>query len=83
MSEIHQFSYHVGHIIQITDENHPWFPCLLIVTEVKSWGVVAYVIIPQTNDGSIKPTKAFNRLEWGVFDHVGTAAYVRQSEEIS
>ena len=33
-----------GDIIQITDDANPWFPCLLVVSEVKSWGVQACVL---------------------------------------
>ncbi len=62
-----------GNIIQITDEAHSWYPALLIVDEVKSWGVQAYVIIPKTNDGSEAPALAYNRLEYGCFDMVGVA----------
>lgn len=54
--------FQVGDIIQIVQESHPWFPALLIVDEVKSWGVQAYVITPRSNDGSERPARAFNRL---------------------
>lgn len=30
-----------GNIIQIIDEEHHWFPCLLVVNEIKSFGVMA------------------------------------------
>lgn len=70
-------SYQTGDIIQVTDEDHAWFPALLIVSEVKEWGVIAYAIIPKSNNGSEQPSKAYNRLKWGEFDKVGTAAYVQ------
>lgn len=68
--------YSEGDIIQITDETHAWYPALLIVSEVKVWGVVAYCIIPKSNDGSKQPERAYNRLEFGVFEKVGTAVVV-------
>lgn len=70
-----------GDVIQITDENHPWYPCLLIVDIVKSWGVQAYTLIPQGNNGSEKPGMAFIRLDNEVFERVGQAHVVHFGEE--
>lgn len=44
-------NFQINDIVQITDESHHWFPCLVVVTEPKSWGVQGYVMIP-SNDGS-------------------------------
>lgn len=63
----------VGDVIQITDTPHPWFPCLLIVEEVKPWGVLAFVLMPLANDGSKPPGGAYNRLETGSFEVIGQA----------
>lgn len=38
-----------GDIIQIIDEAHAWFPCLAIVTEPKSFGCQACVLVPRDN----------------------------------
>jgi hypothetical protein len=62
-----------GDIVQITDKEHPWFPCLLIVGEVKSWGVQAYAIIPKSNDEKASSSLAFNRLNFDQIEHVGHA----------
>jgi hypothetical protein len=51
-----------GDIVQIIDVQHPWYPCLLIVDEVKPWGIQAACIIPESNDGSELPVTAWNRL---------------------
>lgn len=67
-----------GDIIQITDATHPWYPCLLIVDEVKAWGVQAYVTIPESNDGSKAPSLAHNRIKDGQFEKVGTAVIVTE-----
>lgn len=64
-----------GDVVQITDTNHPWFPCLLIVDEVKAWGVQACVIIPQSNDKSEPPSQAFNRLKFEQIAKVGNAIF--------
>lgn len=63
-----------GDIIQITDETNKWFPCLLIVSEVKSWGVQAYITIPK-NDGT-PLGNAYYRIENGKFEKVGSALLV-------
>ena len=69
--------YANGDVIQITDEKHAWFPALLIVSEVKTWGVVAYCIVPTSNDGNEQPTQAYNRLEFGTFEKVGAAVFTQ------
>lgn len=65
-------------IVQIVDSKHPWFPCLLIVDEVKSWGVQAYVLVPSSNDGSKPPSLAVNRLEYDEIVRVGASAIVEK-----
>lgn len=62
-----------GDIVQITDESHPWFPCLLVVDEVKSWGVQAYVTIPKSNNNTELPGQAYNRLPFKKIKKVGAA----------
>lgn len=59
-------------IIQIVDVGHAWYGCILIVDEIKPWGVVAYIPVPHSN--TINDVgKAFNRIENGKFITVGTA----------
>ena len=65
-----------GDIIQIIDESHSWFPALLIVDEVKSWGVQAYCISPLSNDGSIPVGNAYNRLKFDQIEKVGQAVII-------
>ena len=60
-------------IVQITDEKHPWFPCLLIVDEVKPWGVQAACLIPNSNKQN-DVRRAFNRLKTEQVEVVGRAA---------
>lgn len=53
-------------VIQITDENHKWYPAILIVTEVKSWGVQAGMFVPPDKETYI-------RLDNGTFEKIGSA----------
>lgn len=58
-------------LIQITDRTHSWFPCVLIVDEVKSRGVQACVLAPTSNDGSARPASYPMRLQAAQFEKVG------------
>ena len=59
-----------GDLIQVNEDGPPnWFRCVLVVDEVKSWGVQAYAIIPQARD---RPSAdAYMRLSWNEFDTLG------------
>jgi hypothetical protein len=60
-----------GDLIQVNEAGPPlWFRVILVVDEVKSWGVQAYVTIPGAR-GSVPAGDAFMRLEWSEFDLVG------------
>lgn len=58
-------------IVQITDETHPWFPALLVVTEVKAWGIVGFAYMPMDNLPGSYAGRIFDRLETGRFARVG------------
>jgi hypothetical protein len=61
-------------IIQITDPENKWFPCLLVVSEVKSWGIQGYITIPNNTE---EPNgTAYYRIENGKFEVVGRAVMV-------
>lgn len=65
-------------IVQIIDEGHPWFPALLVVSEVKPWGVQAYTLIVTNNE---EPNgQAYNRLPTGTFEVVGRAVIVNAED---
>ena len=70
----------VGDIIQITKEDHSWFGCLLMVSEVKSWGVQAFVAIPCRNDRR-EVNHAYIRLNADEFELVGKAVMIPQGTE--
>lgn len=69
-----------GDVIQIVDVDHVWYPALLIVDEVRAWGVQAYCIVPHSNDGSRTPGLAYTRLGYEGIARVG-AAHVRTPED--
>ena len=63
-----------GTIIQIINEKHHWFPCLIIVDEVKSWGIQGYIAIPTNDEERNNP--AYIRLKTEEFEIVGKANIV-------
>lgn len=58
-----------GSVIQANENAGEWCGCLLIVEEVKTWGVMAGMKIP--NSGT-----AYIRLKTEQFDYIGEAALV-------
>ena len=67
-----------GDVIQITEPSHPWYPALLIVDEVKTWGVQAGCIgiVSNSNADAASTSTAYNRLKNGDFEVVGSAILV-------
>ena len=61
----------VNDIVQITDPSHDWFGTLLIVHEIRDWGVTAYA--PQPTFGNGGSRNVFIRLSNGVYQFVGRA----------
>ena len=57
-----------GDIVQIIEELDKWYPCLLIVSEVKTWGIQGYITIPGDDGGN-----AFYRIPNDHFEKVGSA----------
>ena len=58
-------------VIQINEKfkSTGWIGCLMIVDEVKSWGVQAYLHVPMQGD-------AYLRIKHGEYDVIGKAAMV-------
>ena len=63
----------VGDIVQIVDKSDAWYPCLLIVSEVKDWGVLACTLIPRSNSEN-DIGHAYRRLNYDKITRVGFAA---------
>lgn len=55
-------------IVQVVPE-HKWCGCLVIVTEVKNWGIQGFVQVPMQG-------QAFIRLNHEDFEKVGEATFV-------
>lgn len=68
-----------GSVIQITDEDHHWFPCLLTVDIVHRWGVTAYVTFPVSNEGNV--VEAPIRLKEGQYFFIGEAMIIKPERE--
>ena len=62
-----------GDIVQVVEQTHLGFPCLLIVDEVELWGVRAFVITPANDETPSK--KTFYKLPYGMFKKVGEAIF--------
>ena len=63
-------------VIQINEKfkGTGWIGCLMIVDEVKSWGVQAYLHVPMQGD-------AYLRLKHEEYDVIGKAALVAKEDE--
>jgi hypothetical protein len=66
-----------GDIIQITDEGHTWFGCLMIVSEVKEYGVIAYMDVPRHSDKADDRNGSFNIFYRSTYEKVGKAILFR------
>jgi len=61
-------------IVQITEQGHALYACLLIVTEVSPVGVKAY--LPQVSEGN-SVQNVHHELTFQQFQHVGRAVVVQ------
>jgi hypothetical protein len=61
-------------IVQVTNEKHHWYPALVVVDEVKSWGIQGYSHIPHQG-------QAYIRLKNEDIEVVGKAIIVTQKSE--
>lgn len=58
-----------GSIVQVSNGESEWFGCVVTVEELKSFGVQAYLTVPNTGT-------AYVRLNWDEIVYVGEAAFV-------
>jgi hypothetical protein len=71
--------WQAGDIVQITNESHHWFPALVVVSEPKKWGVVAYLPVV---DNTPEPNGlAYIRLKNEDIELVGSAVIVTKNSE--
>lgn len=67
-----------GSIVQITDTNHQCYPCLVIVTEVMSWGIQGYLQYPLYDNFENRTVTSLIRLSTGNYERVGDAIIVEE-----
>ena len=58
-------------IVQVTNDDNEWFPCLVVVSELKAFGIQGYTSIP-------KKGQAYIRLKFEDYEKVGTALVVAE-----
>lgn len=63
-----------GSVIQVNEKGGGWCGCLMIVEEVKSFGCMAGMLIP--NRGT-----AYLRLKEDQYEYIGEAVLVSQEED--
>jgi len=71
-----------GDVVQITNPEHPWFPALLVVSEIKSFGVQGYAIAPIDNDPNVPNGQSYNRLKAADYVYVGEATIITEGVEL-
>lgn len=54
---------------QLGDKDGFFAGCLVVVEEVKQWGVQGYVSVP--GERGTMPGRAYTRLPWGTFEFIG------------
>jgi len=60
-----------GSVVQVTNVDHTWFPCLIVVDEVKSFGIQGYITLPEKGN-------AYIRLKKKDYEYVGEAHIIAQ-----
>jgi hypothetical protein len=70
-----------GDIVQITNEGHHWFPSLIVVSELKSFGIQGFCFMPH-NDGS-GTGEAYIRLRREEYERVGVAVIMSESTALA
>lgn len=58
-----------GDIIQITNKANNWYPCLVVVSKMKPWGIQGYITLPEGGN-------AYTRIDNDDFEPVGKAVIV-------
>ena len=76
MSEIQR-----GDVLQIVDDKHHWYPALVIVDEVKSFGCQAYMIHVTSNRTDKPNPLAYIRLKDIEYEKIGEAVILAGSGE--
>jgi len=68
-------SINIGDIVQVNPEKEMFGACMVVVTEIKAWGIQGYVQNAGVNG------QAYIRLKTEDFEHTGgTAVWIRGEE---
>lgn len=73
------FTLNPGSVVQITDESPGrggWLGAFVLVTEVKSWGVLGFVHCIKSHD---EASEAYIRLTHDQYEYIGEACFVPES----
>jgi hypothetical protein len=68
----------IGDVIQLSAAND-WGPLLCTVTEVKTWGVQCFALIPEAKN--VTPDKMFLRVENKDFQRIGDLSAEQSKKE--
>ncbi len=66
---------HPADLVQIIDAQHKWFPTVVVVSEVKSWGVQGFCFWPSNTE---PPKKGYIRLQTGQFEYCGVCRIIEK-----
>lgn len=72
-----QLKLEPGDLIQVNEKVPHWWRCVLVVDEMKSWGVQAYCTIPGSGQERGRSADAYMRLQWDEFDPLGASSIWR------
>lgn len=72
-----EFEVKPGDVFQSVESREGWRGAFVMVSEVKTWGIVGYVHVIKTHDES---AKAYIRYKWDDIEYVGKAVLVPQDE---
>jgi hypothetical protein len=59
----------VGEIVQANENARNWFRCLVVVSEIKSWGIQGFTTIPHPDRD--QSGDAYIRLQWEEIERTG------------
>ena len=63
---------HKNSVVQVVDKDHPFFPALVVVDEIKRWGIQGYVNVPTGKETH----RAHVRVKWDSLVRVGQAIVI-------
>lgn len=81
----HMKDLKVGDVVQVNPESQLgakqgfFAACLVIVDEIKAWGVQGFVQVPGAR-GEL-PSRAYGRFNWADIEYVGRCQWILQQEE--